>query len=78
MTAQAVPHGPPVEFLSTSTWGRRVACTVCGRFGMPGSGPNPQPWQKVCLRGHKPCDYCGRMSPVKLDGMARVHTRCPA
>jgi len=62
---------PPVGFRSV-----KVRCIVCGQRGYADDGLNP--WQESHMRGHKPCDYCGRMLVVRLDGTARVHTRCPS
>jgi hypothetical protein len=50
----------------------RVTCSVCGARGFPGGS-----WQAPHRRGHAPCFRCGRPLTVKLDGTARVHTRCP-
>lgn len=52
--------------------GTQVACDVCGRRGY-----DRNLWQDVCRRGHLPCSDCGRRLAVRLDGSARVHTRCP-
>jgi DNA-directed RNA polymerase subunit RPC12/RpoP len=49
-----------------------VRCTTCGAKGLPGGR-----WQQAHRRGHKRCPRCGRQLTVKLDGTARVHTRCP-
>jgi uncharacterized OB-fold protein len=50
----------------------KVRCSVCGAKGFPGGS-----WQATHRRGHKPCPRCHRQLTVKLDGTARVHTRCP-
>lgn len=52
--------------------GLKVACETCGATGY-----DRRPWQDLHRRGHLPCGACGRQLTVKLDGTARVHTRCP-
>jgi endogenous inhibitor of DNA gyrase (YacG/DUF329 family) len=59
-------------FVPASPRSIRVKCGTCGARGFPGGS-----WQAPHRRGHKPCPHCGRQLPVKLDGGARVHTRCP-
>lgn len=62
------------------TWhGHKWRCTVCGREGYgDAAGPTPRDgWSSACRRGHAPCDYCGRMLPLRLNGQPRIHTRCP-
>lgn len=63
-----------VRYYSTfgQTHGPKIRCLICGRTGYPNGR-----WMESCLRGHRPCDWCGRLLIVKLDGGVRVHTRCP-
>jgi hypothetical protein len=55
----------------------KYRCDVCGREGYADKNGRPYEWAAACRRGHAPCDYCGRMLTLKLDGQPRVHTRCP-
>jgi hypothetical protein len=58
--------------------GTKWRCDMCGATGYGDeNGPHNSPWSEPHRRGHAPCDYCGRMLPLKLDGQPRVHTRCP-
>lgn len=67
--------GPKVEFLRSSRWARRVACSACGRNGYPSDGYG---WQAACLRGHRPCPDCNKWMPITKHGKTQFHNRCPA
>ncbi|SDD41956.1 hypothetical protein SAMN04489747_0910 [Auraticoccus monumenti] len=55
----------------------RWACQMCGREGLGDETGPTGDWSQACRRGHAPCDWCGRMLTIKMDGQPRVHARCP-
>lgn len=63
---------PAEGFVGAGPLSSKWACEVCGATGYPGGG-----WMGIHYRPHVPCPWCGRRFPVKLDGIGRVHTRCP-
>lgn len=75
---ETVP-GPQVRFVPAGPTSRKVACTVCGRIGWGPlePGEDAYPWQANCMKGHGRCPKCGEWTPVKKNGTARVHARCP-
>lgn len=65
--------GPPVTFPPNGPLSRKVRCSVCWASGYPGCT-----WTRKHLAGHRRCPDCGTWLTTRLDGTARVHTRCPA
>ena len=65
------PPGPPVLFAYPERSAKQE-CSVCGARGMATGS-----WKNAHRRGHRRCPDCRRWLLVKLDGSARVHTRCP-
>ena len=63
---------PPVGFVEAGPRSRKLACVTCGEKGYAYGK-----WMARHRRPHLPCPWCGRRFAVKLDGTARVHTRCP-
>jgi ribosomal protein S27E len=59
-------------FVPVSHRSGKVRCIVCGATGFDGC-----PWQWSHERGHEPCPWCGKQLSVRLDGTARVHSKCP-
>ncbi|NYD43949.1 hypothetical protein [Nocardioides panaciterrulae] len=58
--------------------GPKWRCAVCGRtgYGDPATAGRHH-WSEACKRGHSPCEWCGRLLTLRLDGTPRVHARCP-
>lgn len=54
----------------------RWICDECEATGY-GDLFLPAEWARAHARGHEKCPYCGTLCTLRMNGTARVHTRCP-